>query len=82
MPLFLDLLFILFLIWLITQIFFPVIWPADFERNWIFKKRTKTAKKISKLNKAKREQYKAEEEVIIEAQRKQRESDELNDTVK
>ncbi len=46
---FLEFLGALLVIYLISQILIPAIWPRDFERNWIFKKKKPIDEKIQTL---------------------------------
>lgn len=46
---FLELLGILFILYIITQIILPMIFPKDLERNWIFKKSKPIDEKIDEM---------------------------------
>lgn len=82
MTLFLDGLFILLVIYVITQILLPMIFPSDLERNWFFKKKSKTATTAKKAIKMKRVYSDVKDEVVVEAGKKMKEAQELKDAIK
>lgn len=41
--------FILFVLYLITQIFIPMLFPKQFDKNWLFKKRKPVQQTISEI---------------------------------
>ena len=46
---FLEFLGILFVLYLITQILIPAIWPTLFQKNWVFKKKKPIDETVKKL---------------------------------
>lgn len=50
---FFELCVIVLILYLITQILIPAIWPKDFERNWLFKRKKRFDDKVQDLTEKK-----------------------------
>lgn len=44
---FLEICFVLFLLYIITQLFLPAVFPKTFAMNWLFKKQPKAQPKVT-----------------------------------
>jgi hypothetical protein len=82
MTLVLDGLFVLLVLYVVTQLFFPILWPSDFEVNWLFKKGSRAERKIARVNKANRERLNAVDDALVEADKKIKEAKDLKQSTK
>ena len=78
----LELLAVLFILYLVTQIFLPLAFPSKFEKNWMFKSNKNIVDKVETLSNKKANLDSQIDEVINETEEKIKQAESAKELAK